>query len=1754
MNCKSRTAYRLCGSILFFVLTLLLAVKPTAAAPRSSYYDYGPYYDNKEKVLGVTFSSLEELPAPTIPQDALPPKARGILPGNPLYNFEILTENIQLGLTFNPVQKEVKRLAFAEERLGEVKTLVDGNRWDLANDAASNYQNIMDTVSKNAQSLSSKNVSGAQDLLTKIEEAASAHAVVAQSLVFSSPPSTTVSWNKVIDGAEGAMDAMSDAKNQPPIPEELSVSIQELKEQGLITSEESDKLYTLSSRADVRQELDKLVTSGEFPIAEVIKLNESVANNYPESYKDTEGVLKFAELRTYETFPPPSEEILNGIARWQNDSADVPPPGEIRPYLYWSRAQDLAKDIDFSRFEVEQQSEVARFYPESVVQNPTFSGAPITSPAPVPSPTPSPTQTGKVTPAPSLSPTISPTPEPLPIGPYLTPYNGPLPGTFGYFFKNIGEQVSLTTTFDSTRRLELKMNYADERLREARALSSETGKEKLYEDALNSYQKIMDSVSEDVGNFGGSEEDKRDLAKALELEAARHNVIFEKGLLPPPSGDTKTYIAAIEASEDAMDKTSDVLGRPPLPVQLVNRLQDMKAQGIILEEEVSALTNANSREEVREKIRELTQSGIFPPADAKKLDEGQALVTPADYNQLTEVRKIEELQGLRLVQAEFAQTPTLRATNDSYAERVKQLLENIDPSLIKPEDLAGRDDLLKIYREVAAKDIARPVNSGQFPTQVSQTPPSPADAVLTICPIGAVFKESEGCVWEENGHKINDYEEYRCQRPNEYYSFAANKCVIYDPQAGRADDEKPVCPAGYSWSWENQTCTTSSGVRPLPTPVPTGEPEEPTDEEKAKLCPTGATYKPPQGCVWDDNGKAIYDNSQYRCGEAGGYYSFEKRRCVPAPEGNKGYPEDAAPTCPEGRVWLWNENKCQEPQTFESQQYRIVDSNDYKPSFVTPDSPFYFLKQTVETIQSATAFSTQRRQEVRIAQAKERFAESLYFLGKKDEERFQEVLGDYIDTMQDVYNDANAIQKLSDSAQKALGEKLAQASVEQNVLLQQAATLASDDVATSLTAAISTTTQGIDRAADLKGEPAIPEDLKDKIEELPKDMLPDDKKKEILGIDNRVEARLALGGLVAAGGLTTLDTAPLDQELQSVDPAAQTKLSELNKLNEISDLTTKSSDLKEKIEKNEDIVQKLDDFQKTFEVGQDLPSDIRPYVRLTRIEEVSQTVRPDIIRLVDFQNRKDVQLAVATLQQEFKPTVQDARRVEEFRRANPGRALPPELARIEALSFSLGFRQSSGECFLPSPPFAPNTPCPPTGAAIPIYSSTYRIFGDAIISDEFRPGWPGGPSLSVDKDGKPLVYGKGPETTKPGVCPDGYHWMYDSGGWCMSNSGSYGGGGPGSYTPYGGSGSGATPYSPYYSTPGYPPTSYGYQGPGTYTGSPYPYAPPSYWGVAPTSYTTNPPPGTVPGTGPSPTAPGQCPSGYHWMPPSSYQAGWCMADGGTYVGGGGYGSSTYSSSGYNCGSRPWDPVLQRCSDGACPGGYSWDGSKCVPFTSSGGYYSPYSPYSGSSNYYSGSNSCSYPAGGCGYNSYWDYGSCSCRSASSYSGGSGPSTSNYCQGISCGGGSYLDYSTCSCRYSSSGGYTSGSSSCTPPPGGCGSGWFDTSACSCKAASSEGCYNVSASSCGSGFYWDSSACTCRSSSTSSSGTTSSGGTSSGSCPSGYHWMSDSGGWCMSDGATGGGSTSTSTSTSTESTTPPPTTTESSTPSEPAPTSSP
>ncbi|MDP3724507.1 MAG: DUF5667 domain-containing protein, partial [bacterium] len=951
------------GAILASISLLVAATPVGALVTNGSYYDWGPYYQSQQ-VLGLSFSSLEHLPTPTLPAEVSIPPATGIFPGNPLSPFEHFIENTQLTFTFDPVAKEELRLSIAEERLSEAKTLTDQGQHQYAAEAAVAYRQTMRTVSENLQTLATTNPDAAATLSTVVENAAVAHAVVAESIVLASPPAVAETWTDIVSGTEKALDAVADATGQPAVPDDLSVSIQALKDQGLLTTEESEKIYGFGSRADVRDELERLATSGRFPVAEVANLDTAVATRYPDFHDQTMNVLQFAELRTYQTLPPPTDEARKSIEEWQNrENKDLPPPPEIRPYIYSLRADELAKTVDLTPFTPEQQSEVVEFLPEAAAENPT---APLPTPKPSPSPQPAADQPLAGTPAPtpqpaadrpldeapSPSPVPSPEPTPTPappsVTPYITEYKGVLPGDPFYFFKQVGEQVQTATAFDPARRAELHMQHAEERLREATALVGDEARAAVYQQTLERYSDMMHNAADTMKSLGDEHADKKELARDFEVEASRHNIVFEKGLLPVPTENTQIFAEAVQATEDAMDVCADALERAPLPPALTDRLQDLKAQGLVLAEEVDAITQAGTREEVREKIRELVELGTFPPGDAKKMDESQAVFAPQDYNQLVEVRKVEELNRLREVQTKFAQTATLRATKAGYETQLQTLTQTVDTSIIRPEDLAGREDLVRVYEAIAATASARPLNGGQFGPEATPgatpAPPviSPADVVLNECPIGALFQSEVGCVWEDNGRRVDDFEQYRCEKPGLYWSFGAKACVAVTANAP-SEDFRPACPAGITWVWSSAACQIPSVGDPFPVPPPEPTPSSDKEREKrAKACPSGSTYQPPRGCVWSDTDNPVYDPDQYRCTK-GTYYSFGQKDCVPNPEPGSPLPDDARPTCTEdGTIFRWELGKCApEPKPYVPTGVSFLSVP--QPTIVIPDNPFYFL-------------------------------------------------------------------------------------------------------------------------------------------------------------------------------------------------------------------------------------------------------------------------------------------------------------------------------------------------------------------------------------------------------------------------------------------------------------------------------------------------------------------------------------------------------------------------------------------------------------------------------------------------------------------------------------------------------------------------------------------------------------------------------------------------------------------------------------------
>jgi len=1540
------------GVFLWIVPTTAWAFQSTGA----SYYDWGSYY--QPTVLGFSAYAQEPITQPGLPAGVGIPKPSYLLPDNPFYFTKSFIEGVQTFVTFNQIDKQEKYLDLAQERLAEAYALADRGNTDLAHQSADRYRQQVETVGQNIQRLASQGVN-VGDLASTVEKQGVAAELIAQASLAGASPASAEVFRQVLGGGQNLVDVASQVQKEPLIPDDLSASIQNLKNQGLITLEQSDKLYQLESRGKVRDELEKLVDEGLFPKAEMVTLDQAFSESYPSEYQRSYETAKFVELRNFVPIARPDEETAKRLSEFKTSyKAGEPIPNEVKPFLYFLRSEEVARTINLDLLPDSAEAELRNFYPQSINTNQTASNppAPPEAVAETPAERPIPEGTKPSTPAANqadssqATPAASPSAVPTETSEFATPsaslyigeYQGLRSDSRFRFFKTLQEGLGVITTFDSEERIRLKMQYAEERLREAQSLLG-TGKNDLGLEYIGKYISQIRDVGEQIDKLDENLSSVKVLAERLGEEVARHNILFEKAIIPIPAGGQDELQKAIVATQDIADIALDLEGRAPIPAILVNRLQDLKNSGMLLPEEVSKITEADSRQEVRQIFRDLEQKGTLPPADSKKLDSGQQDLYPDEFNKLVEVRKIEELARLRNIQNEIGKTQQLRATAQTYDSRIEQLESEINPVYIKGIEVNGNSEL--------SKRVAR---------------------------------------------------------------FA--------------------------------------------------------DDASA--------------------------------------YNIE----IP----------DTAPLLP-------------------------------SPTFLLPTSRFYFLKSWGENLAERAAFGYEARERARLARVQERLSEADALVAVGNEAGAQEAIEKYQLELKTVV-DSLGDQEIPSAERANIAKVVEQQAARDNLALTQLSLETSTHTDGTVTTALNLTRNALDRSADVQGEPAIPDEVINKINSLPDEMLPDEAKQEVLAVSTRSDGRAKIENLVTTGLLLPEDYKYYNKPVEEYDPVWFARGEALLKVDEIISAESAKQQLTETADKNEEIVKKLAEFQKNFKPGDAVPEDIRLYIPLTRIDELAKTIRPDVVNLSDFARRSDVVLAIAALREEFKPTVDDYKRLEEYRRKQPSGLLPPDLARIEALSYALGVRLLATPCYLPSPPFPQGSFCPPPGAPLAVTPTVVYNLASAQVTQ---------------------VYGVGPQALSLGNCPEGFHWMSDSGGWCMSNSGAYTSSGsinttsntaytyypPGSpnysytgartvdifYDPVGRAGLTSTstnfqysqyapgttpytqPYSPYTTTNGEsnygqgptpvspgncpegfhwmsdsggwcmsngitytptpvsaavsPSTNSGYGGTTNYynTGYSAPYNPsaPNYWGPAPTIYSTNAAPGSSYGTGPAPVSPGVCPAGYHWMFDSG---GWCMSDGGTFTPsspGSPYPANGPGSAGYY----------------SCSAGYYWNGTNCAPPTGTSGYSQGSCPnnyyWNGSScvQYYGQANSTN-PSGGCNSGFYWNGFGCVSNSTN------------------CGSGYYWNGSSCVVS-SSSGTYSSGSTS----SGSCPSGyhWMSDSGGWCMADGGSGSSSGSTptgSNCGSGYYWNGSSCVSSSSGGSSTPST-------GSCPSGSHWMSDNGGYCMSDG---------------------------------------
>ena len=293
---------------------------------------------------------------------------------------------------------------------------------------------------------------------------------------------------------------------------------------------------------------------------------------------------------------------------------------------------------------------------------------------------------------------------------------GILPTNPLHFFEKAYEGLQEAFTFNPEAKAELKLQHAEERLAEAETLI-DAGNIDAGTQQLKDYEDKVTDATNDLAVLEEQGVDITDFAEQVEQATAKHTTVLEEVAVKVPESAAPAIQDALLASQTGMDRAADAKGEPPIPIDLLARMNALRGQGILTEEEASSLVNAPSREEARQLFQGFVDQGVLPEADFKRFDTAQAKYLPEQFVKYVEIRKFNELKRLEESGApdqqtqnklqDFASTfksgdivpPDLRKYW-AQTVRLEEVQKTLRPDLLNAEDFKGREQDFSKLREL----------------------------------------------------------------------------------------------------------------------------------------------------------------------------------------------------------------------------------------------------------------------------------------------------------------------------------------------------------------------------------------------------------------------------------------------------------------------------------------------------------------------------------------------------------------------------------------------------------------------------------------------------------------------------------------------------------------------------------------------------------------------------------------------------------------------------------------------------------------------------------------------------------------------------------------------------------------------------------------------------------------------------------------------------------------------------------------------
>ena len=260
-----------------------------------------------------------------------------------------------------------------------------------------------------------------------------------------------------------------------------------------------------------------------------------------------------------------------------------------------------------------------------------------------------------------------------------------LPGSPLYFFKGIGRSFQSFTTFDSVKKAELKLKFANEKLIEAKKIAEDNPDSEKLEKALERYGREVERLEERIQKLEGKNKERVEklIEKAADNQIKHHRIL---GKLMEENADISAEIEQrkAEAMKHFAESMSKVVDPEILEEKFIKAISEK--DGSFLRQ----FKNIEVLEEVKDNVPDKARGAIQNAIEQSSKIFGEEFADANDHQRKIFHRYIEKIGGNEIRHHEafdsidaFADMPAdmleeMEKAREKTRERVEERMKSID--------------------------------------------------------------------------------------------------------------------------------------------------------------------------------------------------------------------------------------------------------------------------------------------------------------------------------------------------------------------------------------------------------------------------------------------------------------------------------------------------------------------------------------------------------------------------------------------------------------------------------------------------------------------------------------------------------------------------------------------------------------------------------------------------------------------------------------------------------------------------------------------------------------------------------------------------------------------------------------------------------------------------------------------------------------------------------------------------------------------